>query len=78
MVVTASVVIENVRMSRHSKAELVAYRIHKQPSPIFTQLLPLKPDHSPVSPVCLESVQHLVLTSESCIFQTVHWNRPYR
>jgi hypothetical protein len=61
MVVTSAVLIENVHMSRHWKVELVAYRICKQPSPSFMHLLPLKPDHSPVCPVCPESFQQLVL-----------------
>jgi hypothetical protein len=52
MAVTAAVVTENVRMSRRWKAGSVAYRIHKQPSPWFEHLRPLKPDRSPVCPVC--------------------------
>jgi hypothetical protein len=42
-------------MSRRLKAELVAYRICKQPLPSFMHLLALKPDRSSVCPVCLES-----------------------
>jgi hypothetical protein len=40
MVVTAAMVTENVGMSRHWKAESVAYRICKHPSPKFVHLLP--------------------------------------
>jgi hypothetical protein len=75
--VTAAVVTKNVTMIRRWKAELVTYGICLQPSPRFTYLLPLKPDHSSVCSVCPESVQHLVLTSKSRSFQTVHRNRPY-
>jgi hypothetical protein len=57
--VTAAVLTENVRVSRRWKAESVAYGICKQPSPKFVDLLPLKPDRSPVCPVCPESFQHL-------------------
>jgi hypothetical protein len=64
MVVTAAVVTKNVHMSRRWKAELVAYGIRIQPSPRFMYLLPLKPDHSSVCPVCPEGLQHPVLTSK--------------
>jgi hypothetical protein len=37
----------------------------------------LKPDRSPVCTVCPESFQHLVLTSKSHNYQTVHRNTPY-
>jgi hypothetical protein len=77
MAVTAVVVTENVCMSRHWKAELVAYGICNQLSPSFVHLLPLKPDHSPVYLVYPESFQHLILTSKSHSFQTVHQNRLY-
>jgi hypothetical protein len=77
MVVTASVVTENVHMNRCWKAELVVYGICLQLSPRFAHLLPLKLDCSSVSQVCPESVQHLVLTSKSRIYQTVHQNRLY-
>jgi hypothetical protein len=82
--ITIVVVTENVCMSRRWKAELVAYRIRKQayrirkqPSLRIMYLTSLKPDHSPVCPVCPESVQHLILTSKSYSYQTVHQNRPY-
>jgi hypothetical protein len=75
--VTAVVVAENVRMSRRWKAELVVYGICKQPSPRFVHLLPLKPDCSLVCLVCPESFQHLILTSKSHSYQTMHWNKPY-
>jgi hypothetical protein len=74
---TAYVVAENVCMSRHWKAESVAYGICKQPMPKFVHLLPLKPDRSPVCPICPKSFQHLILTSKSRSYQTVHQNRPY-
>jgi hypothetical protein len=74
MAVTAAVVTENVSMSRHQKAELVVYGICKQPLPCFMHLLPLKPDRSPV---CPEIFQHLILTSKSSNFQTMHRNRAY-
>jgi hypothetical protein len=77
MAVTAAVVTKNVRMSRRWKAESVAYGICKQSSPKFVHLLPLKPDRSPVCPVCPESFQHLVLTSKSHSYQTVHQIWPY-
>jgi hypothetical protein len=77
MAITIVVVIKNVCMSRHWKDELVAYGSHKQPSPRITHLMPLKHDHSHVCPVCPENVQHLVLTSKSCSYQTMHRNRPY-
>jgi hypothetical protein len=76
-VVTTVVVTENVRMSRRWKDESMAYGIYKQPSPKFVHLLPLKLDRSPVYPVCSESFQHLILTSKSCSYQTVHQKRPY-
>jgi hypothetical protein len=76
-VVTAAVVTKNVSMTRRWKAESVAYRNCKQTSPCFAHLLPLKPDHSPVCLVCLESFQHLILIWKSHIYQTVHRNRPY-
>jgi hypothetical protein len=72
--VTAAVVSKNVRMSRRWKTELVAYENCKQTSPSFANLLPLKPDRSPV---CPKSFQHLILTSKSHIYQTVHQNRLY-
>jgi hypothetical protein len=74
MAVNAVVVTKNVRMGRRWKVELVVYGICKQPSPSFVYILPLKPDRSSV---CSESFQHLVLTSKSCTYQTVHQNRPY-
>jgi hypothetical protein len=77
MVVTVVVVTENVRMSRCWKYELVSYGINKQPLPRITHLRPLKPYRSPVCPVCPESVQHIVLTSKSCSYQTMHWNGMY-
>jgi hypothetical protein len=48
--ITTAVVIENVRVSRRWKAELVDYGIQKQPVPCFMHLLPLKPDRSSVCP----------------------------
>jgi hypothetical protein len=75
--VTAAVVTENVHMSMRWKAELVTYINFKQTLPTFVNLLPLKPDRSPVYAVCPESFQHLILISKSHIYQTVHWNRPY-
>jgi hypothetical protein len=63
--VTAAVVTKNVRVSRRWKAESVAYGICKQPSPKFVHLLPIKPDRSPVCPICLKSFQHLIPTSKS-------------
>jgi hypothetical protein len=72
IVVTAAVVTKNVHMSRHWKAESVAYGICKQLSPKFMHILPLKPDHSLVCPVCPESFQHLILISKSHSYQTVH------
>jgi hypothetical protein len=75
--ITAVVVAKNVCMSRRWKAELLSYGICIQPSPRFMNILPVRPDHSSVCPVYPESVQHLVLTSKSHSFQTVHWNRPY-
>jgi hypothetical protein len=77
MAITATVVTKNMRMSWCWKDELVAYGIRKQPSPRFMHLLPSKPDRSPVYPVCSESFQHLVQTSKSHSYQTVHRNRPY-
>jgi hypothetical protein len=76
-VVTSAVVTKNVYMSRHWKSESVAYGICKQPSPKFVHLLPLKPNRSPVCPVCPESFQHLILNSKSHSYQTVHQNRLY-
>jgi hypothetical protein len=75
MAVTAAVVTKNVHTTRRWKAELVAYGIHIQPSPSFMYLLPLKPDHLSVCPVCPESLQHPVLTSKSRNYQNVHRNR---
>jgi hypothetical protein len=46
MAVTSVVVTKKVHMSRRWKAELVGYRIHKQPLASFAHLLPLKPDRS--------------------------------
>jgi hypothetical protein len=77
MAVTAAVVTENVRMSRRWKAESLVYGICKQRSPCFAHLLPLKPDYPPVCPVCPESFQHLILTSKSRSYQTVHQKRLY-
>jgi hypothetical protein len=74
MAITAAVVTENVCMSRHWKAKLVAYIIHTQSLSCFMHLLPLKPDRSPV---CPESFQHLVMTLKPRSYQTVHRNRPY-
>jgi hypothetical protein len=74
MVVTAATVIKNVRTSRRWKAELVAYKICIQPLPRFMYLLPLKPDHSLLCPVCPKSLQHPLLISKSHSYQTVHWN----
>jgi hypothetical protein len=75
--ITSTVVTENVCMSRRWKDDSVAYGIYKQPSLRFMHLLPLKSDHSSVYLVCLENFQHLILTSKSRNFQTVHQNRPY-
>jgi hypothetical protein len=55
MAVTVATVAENVGMSRHWKAELVAYGNHKQTSPCLTHLMPLKPDSS-VCPFYQDSV----------------------
>jgi hypothetical protein len=76
-VVTTVVVTENVRVSRRWKAESVAYGICTQLSSSFVHLRLLKPDRSPVCTVCPESFQHLVLTSKSHNYQTVHPNMPY-
>jgi hypothetical protein len=75
--VTAAVVTENVRVSRHWKGESVAYGICKQLSSSFVHLRPLKPNRSPVCTVCPESFQHLILSSKSHSYQTVHRKRPY-
>jgi hypothetical protein len=75
--VTTAVVTKNVCVSRHWKAESVAYRICKQLSSCFVHLQPLKPDCSPVCKVCPESFQHPVLTSKSHSYQTVHRKRTY-
>jgi hypothetical protein len=72
--VTAVVVTEKVRVSRHWKVESVAYRICKQLSSSFVHLWLLKPDCSPVCTVCPESFQHLVLTSKSHSYQTMQRN----
>jgi hypothetical protein len=72
MAITAAMVIKIVRMSRHWKAELVAYGTRIQTSPRFMDILPLKPDHSSVCPVCPGSFQHPVLTSKFRNYQTVH------
>jgi hypothetical protein len=77
MVITSDVVTKNMHMSMRWKAESVAYEIRIQPSPRFTSPVPLKPDCSPVHSVCLESVQHLILSSKSYSFQTVHHNKPH-
>jgi hypothetical protein len=77
MAVTVAAITKNLCMSRHSKDGLVAYRIRKQPLPCITHLMPLKPDQSSVCLVCLDSVQHLVLTSKSHSYQSVHRNRLY-
>jgi hypothetical protein len=75
--VTSAVVTKNVRVSRRWKTESVAYGICKQLSSSFMHLRPLKPNRSPVCTVCPESFQHLVLTSKSHSYQTVHRNSPY-
>jgi hypothetical protein len=75
--VTTVVVTENVRVSRRWKAESVAYGICKQLSSSFVHLRPLKPNRSPVCTVCPESFQHLILSSKSHSYQTVHRKRPY-
>jgi hypothetical protein len=75
--VTTAVVTENVRVSSRWKAESVAYGICKQLSSSFAHLRPVKPDCSPVCTVCPESFQHLILTSKSHNYQTVHQNMPY-
>jgi hypothetical protein len=75
--VTAAVVTENVRVSRRSKAESASYGICKQLSSCFVHLQLLKPDRSPVCTVYPESFQHLVLTSKSHNYQTVHRNTSY-
>jgi hypothetical protein len=75
--VTAAVVTKNVCVSRRWKAESVAYGIYKQLSSCFVHLRPLKPDRSPVCTFCPESFQHLILTSKSHSYQTVHQNRSY-
>jgi hypothetical protein len=75
--VPATVVTENVRVSRRWKAESVTYGLCKQLLSSFVHLRPLKPDHSPVCTVYPESFQHLILTSKSHSYQTVHRNRPY-
>jgi hypothetical protein len=54
-------VTENVHMSRRWKPEFVAYGICKHPSQCLVHLTPIKPDRSPVCPVCPESFQQLVL-----------------
>jgi hypothetical protein len=77
MVVTIAVVTKNVCMSRRWKAELVAYVIRLQPSPRFALSMSLKPDRLPVCPVCLDSVQQLVLSSKPHSYHTVHQNGPY-
>jgi hypothetical protein len=77
MAVTASVVTENMHMSKRWKAELVFYGIYKQVLPSFAHLLPLKPDRSLVCAVCPESLQVPILTSKFRNYQTVHRNRPY-
>jgi hypothetical protein len=56
MAVTIVAVTKNVCMSKCWKAELLAYGIRKQPSPRITHLMPVKPDHSSVCPVCPESI----------------------
>jgi hypothetical protein len=55
MAIATAEVTKKVRMSRNWKAELVAYRICKQPSPRVVHILPLKLDRSPVCPICPES-----------------------
>jgi hypothetical protein len=77
MAVTMAVVVENVRMSRRWKAELVTYGSQKQPLPSFMHLVPVKPDHSSLCPIYPKSFQHLVLNSNSRSYQIVHWNRLY-
>jgi hypothetical protein len=66
-----------VRMSRRWKAELVAHIILLQPSPRIAYLMLLKHDHSPVCPVCPESVQHITLTLKSRSYKTMHQNGTY-
>jgi hypothetical protein len=65
MAVTAAVVTEIVHMSRRWKDNLVAYGICMQTLVIFMDLMPLKPDHPLVCPVCPGSFQHPVLNSNS-------------
>jgi hypothetical protein len=64
-------------MSRRRKDDLVTYRNHFQTPESFALLEALKPDKSPVCPVCPESVQHRNLTSKVCTYQTVCQNRLY-
>jgi hypothetical protein len=77
MAVTAAAVTENVHMSRRWKDELVGYGICIQPTLRVMYLLPLKPVHLLVCPVCPESLQHHILTSKSSNYQTMHQNRLY-
>jgi hypothetical protein len=51
-------------MSRRWKTKLVSNGIHLHPLPRITHLMSLRHDHSSVSPVCPESVQHIILTSK--------------
>jgi hypothetical protein len=68
MAITVAAVIENVCMSRHFKAEFVAYGTRLQPLPRFTHLLPLNAD---CSSICPESVQHLIQISKFRSYQTI-------
>jgi hypothetical protein len=77
MAVTSAVVTENVHVTRRWKSESVAYGICKQLSSCFVHLRLLKLDRSPACTVCPESFQHLILTSKSHSYQTVHQKRPY-
>jgi hypothetical protein len=77
MAVIIAVVTKNMRMSRRWKAELVSYGILLQLSPRITHVMLLKPDRLVVYQVFPESVQHLVLSSKSRSYQTVHRNRSY-
>jgi hypothetical protein len=77
MTITAAVVTKIVCMSRRWKDDLVVYEIRIQTSPRFMDILPLKPDHSSVCPVCLGSFQHPVLNSKFHNYQTVYRNRLY-
>jgi hypothetical protein len=77
MAVIAIVVTEIVRMSGHSKADLVGYGICIQTSSRFMDLLPLNPEHPSACQVCPESFQDPILNSKFHSYQTVHQNRSY-